>query len=186
MAAERKVIEPLEVHLVPMRRRHLRSVVRIEAQVYPRPWTQSLFVSELALRSTRAYFVAKVGREVVGYGGVMLSLNDGHITTIAVDPGWHRHSIGTRLLLALAREAIERNATALTLEVRLSNRAAQEMYRRFGFMPVGVRKGYYADTGEDALVMWAYEVREPAYARLLDGLDRRVVGATVLERPKGW
>jgi ribosomal-protein-alanine N-acetyltransferase len=186
MATARKAIGPLEVHIVPMRRRHLRSVVRIESQVYPRPWSQSLFVSELALRSTRAYFVAKVGREVAGYGGVMLSLNDGHITTIAVDPGWHRHSIGTRLLLVLAREAIERNATALTLEVRLSNRAAQEMYRRFGFIPVGVRKGYYADTGEDALVMWAYEVSEPAYARLLDGLERHVVGTTVLERPKGW
>ena len=186
MATARKAIEPLDVHIVPMRRRHLRSVVRIEGQVYPRPWTQSLFVSELALRSSRAYFVAKVGREIAGYGGVMLSLNDGHITTIAVDPGWHRHSIGTRLLLALAREAIERNATALTLEVRLSNRAAQEMYRRFGFMPVGVRKGYYADTGEDALVMWAYEVSEPPYARLLDGLEQRVVGTTVLERPKGW
>ncbi len=169
-----------------MRRRHLRSVVRIESQVYPRPWTQSLFVSELALRSTRAYFVAKVGREIVGYGGLMLSMNDGHVTTIAVDPAWQRHSIGTRLLLALAREGIERNATALTLEVRLSNRAAQEMYKRFGFMPVGVRKGYYADTGEDALVMWAYEVSEPPYARLLDGLARRVEGTTVVERPKGW
>jgi ribosomal-protein-alanine N-acetyltransferase len=186
VATARKAIEPLEVHIVPMRRRHLRSVVRIESQVYPRPWSQSLFVSELALRSTRAYLVAKVGRDIVGYGGLMLSMNDGHITTIAVDPSWHRHSIGTRLLLALAREAIERNATALTLEVRLSNRPAQEMYKRFGFMPVGVRKGYYADTGEDALVMWAYEVGEPPYARLLDGLERRVVGATVFERPKGW
>jgi ribosomal-protein-alanine N-acetyltransferase len=186
MATARKAIEPLEVHLVPMRRRHLRSVVRIEAQVYPRPWTQSLFVSELALRSTRAYFVAKVGREVVGYGGLMLSMNDGHVTTIAVDPAWQRHSIGTRLLLALAREAIVRNATALTLEVRLSNRGAQEMYKRFGFMPVGVRKGYYADTGEDALVMWAYEVSEPPYARLLDGLEGRIEGETVFERPKGW
>ena len=77
-------------------------------QVYPRPWSHSLFVSELALRSTRAYFVAKVGRDIVGYAGLMMSLTDGHVTTIAVDPAWHRHSIGTRLLLALAREAIDR------------------------------------------------------------------------------
>ena len=86
-------------------------------QVYPRPWTHSLFVSELALRSTRAYVVAKVGRDIVGYAGLMMSLSDGHVTTIAVDPAWHRHGIGTRLLLALAREAIARGATALTLEV---------------------------------------------------------------------
>src|SRR3954452_21123070 len=105
-----------------MRRRHLRSVLRIEAQVYPTPWTHGLFVSELALRSTRAYVVARVGREVIGYPGLMMSLNDGDITTIAVDPDWQRQSVATRLLLALAREAIARGANALTLEVRLSHR----------------------------------------------------------------
>ena len=62
-----------------MRRRHLRSVTRIESQVYPRPWSHSLFLSELALRSTRAYFVAKVGRETVGYAGLMMSMTDGPI-----------------------------------------------------------------------------------------------------------
>ena len=81
----------------------------------------------------------------------MMSLDDGHVTTIAVDPEWQRQGVGTRLLLALAREAIARGATALTLEVRLSHRGAQELYQRFGFTAVGVRKGYYADTGEDAL-----------------------------------
>jgi ribosomal-protein-alanine N-acetyltransferase len=186
MVATRHSIESLEVHVVPMRRRHLRSVLRIEAQVYPRPWSHSLFVSELALRSTRAYVVAKVGRELVGYAGVMMSTTDGHVTTIAVDPRWQRQGIGTRLLLAVAREAIARGATALTLEVRLSNKPAQEMYRRFGFRAEGVRKGYYADTGEDALVMWAHDVRAPGYARLLDALDRRVPGTTHYERPRAW
>jgi len=185
MAAEREVVD-LDVHIAPMRRRHLRSVVRIESQVYPRPWSHSLFVSELALRSSRAYVVAKVGREVVGYAGLMMSLSDGHITTIAVDPAWHRHEIGTRLLLTLAHEAIDRGARAMTLEVRLSNRGAQEMYKRFGFNAVGVRKGYYADTGEDALVMWSYEVSEAPYRRLLEGIERGIGGSTVLERLRGW
>ena len=186
MATARRLVDPLEVHIIPMRRRHLRSVVRIETQVYPRPWTHSLFVSELALRSSRAYFVAKVGREIVGYAGLMMSLTDGHVTTIAVDPAWHRHAIGTRLLLALSREAIARDANALTLEVRLSNQGAQELYKRFGFTAVGVRKGYYGDTGEDALVMWSYGVNEPEFAQLLDGLERRIPGTTVSERPKIW
>jgi [ribosomal protein S18]-alanine N-acetyltransferase len=185
MAAERELVD-VEVQLLPMRRRHLRSVVRIEAQVYPRPWSHSLFVSELALRSSRSYVVAKVGRDVVGYAGLMMSLTDGHVTTIAVDPTWHRRRIGIRLLLALAREAIDRRALAMTLEVRLSNRGAQEMYKRFGFTPVGVRKGYYADTGEDALIMWAYEVSEPAYLRLLAGIERSIRGTTVVERLHGW
>lgn len=186
VAAEREVVDPLDVQVVAMRRRHLRSVVRIEGQVYPRPWTHSLFVSELALRSTRAYYVAKVGRDIAGYAGLMMSLSDGHVTTLAVDPAWHRHHIGTRLLLALAREAIERDATALTLEVRLSNKGAQELYKRFGFTAVGVRKGYYADTGEDALVMWAYEVSEAPYQRLLDGIERRIRGTTSIEQPRRW
>jgi [ribosomal protein S18]-alanine N-acetyltransferase len=185
MAAEPDIVD-VEVTLVPMRRRHLRGVVRIEAQVYPRPWSHSLFVSELALRSSRSYVVAKVGREVVGYAGLMMSLTDGHITTIAVDPAWHRRGVGTRLLLTLAYEAVERGALALTLEVRLSNKGAQEMYKRFGFTAVGVRKGYYADTGEDALIMWAYEVSDPAYRRLLAGIERGIRGSTVIERLRGW
>ena len=120
-------VDEIEVQIIPMRRRHLRAVLRIEKQVYPRPWSQSLFVSELALRTSRVYVVARVGRDVVGYAGLMMSLTDGHVTTIAVDPAWHRHGIGTRLLLALSREALAREAQALTLEVRLSNKPAQEM-----------------------------------------------------------
>ena len=183
MAVLRKT-EPLAVHITPMRRRHLRAVLKIEEQVYPRPWTHSLFVSELALRSTRAYIVAKVGRDIVGYSGLMMSLTDGHITTVAVDPVWQRHHVGTRLLLALAREAIARDATALTLEARLSNKRAQDLYRRFGFVPVGVRKGYYVDTGEDALVMWAYDVNTESYDELLAGIERGVRGTTIYDRPK--
>ena len=139
-----------------------------------------------ALRSSRSYVVAKVGREVVGYAGLMMSLTDGHVTTIAVDPAWHRHGIGTRLLLTLAHGAIDRGALAMTLEVRLSNRGAQEMYKRFGFVAVGVRKAYYADTGEDALVMWSYEVSEAPYRRLLAGIERGIRGTTVVERLRGW
>ena len=178
--------EPLVVHIIPMRRRHVRSVLRIEQQVYPRPWTMSLFLSELSLRSSRAYFVSRVGRDVVGYGGLMMSADDGHITTLAVDPRWQRRQIATRLMLVLAREAIARNARSVTLEVRLSNRAAQELYRRFGFAPVGVRKNYYAETNEDALVMWAHEVQRAEYAELLDEIERQVDGETIVEEPKRW
>src|SRR5438477_119467 len=83
----------LTVMVQPMRRRHLRSVLRIEQQVYPRPWSSSLFLSELALRSTRAYYVARVGRELVGSAGLMMTLDEGHVTTIAVDPRRQRAKI---------------------------------------------------------------------------------------------
>jgi ribosomal-protein-alanine N-acetyltransferase len=171
----------LDVRIVPMRRRHLRSVFRIESRVYPVPWSMSLFLSELALRSTRAYYVAFVGRQLVGYAGLMMTLDDGHVTTIAVDPLWQRHKIGSRMLLTLAREARRRGATSLTLEVRLGNKAAQNLYRRFGFRPVGVRKNYYAETKEDALVMWAEDVGGAEYGRLLDLIESHIPGSTTVE-----
>lgn len=171
----------IEVRLLAMRRRHLRSVLRIEARAYPVPWSMSLFLSELALRSTRAYYVAYMGKQLVGYAGLMMTLDDGHITTIAVDPPWHRHKVGSRLLMALTREALRRGATSLTLEVRLTNKAAQNLYRRFGFRPVGVRKNYYAETKEDALVMWAEDVATPEYAKLLDSLEAAIPGITMVE-----
>lgn len=177
---------PLTVHVVPMRRRHLRSVLNIEAAVYPRPWTMSLFLSELALRSTRAYYVAKIGRDVVGYVGLLMSLDEGHVTTIAVHPRWQRHQIATRLLLTLAREAIAREASALTLEVRVGNQGAQSLYRRFGFTPAGVRKGYYAESKEDAVVMWVRDVDTAEYTALLAGLERGVEGETIVEAPRRW
>lgn len=175
------ITQPLTVHVTPMRRRHVRALLRIEQQVYPRPWSHSLFLSELALRSTRAYFVARVGRDVVGYAGLMMSAEDGHITTIAVDPRRQRHKIATRLMIVLARESLIRGAQNLTLEVRLSNLAAQHLYRRFGFAPVGVRKNYYQETNEDALVMWSHGVDTPEYDALLASIEAAIPGETILD-----
>ena len=182
MAARLPDVDPdeLEVHLVPMRRRHLRSVLRIESQVYPRPWSLSLFLSELALRTSRYYVVARIDATVVGYAGLMFAGDDAHVTTIAVDPALHRAKIGTRLLAALAREARRRDAPNLTLEVRVSNEGAQEMYRRFGFKPAGIRKNYYIETNEDALVMWAEGVCSDEYARQLAAIEDEIPGVTVL------
>jgi ribosomal-protein-alanine N-acetyltransferase len=170
----------LAVELVPMRRRHLRSVLRIEAQVYPRPWSLSLFVSELALRASRLYAVARVNGVVAGYAGVMFAGEDAHVTTIAVDPAWHRHKVGTRLLLHLARSSIERGAHHLTLEVRVSNEAAQSLYRGFGFKPAGIRRNYYVETNEDALVMWAENIDAPDYGALLDDIEAGIPGTTAV------
>ena len=178
---ERPAPEALEVVLAPMRRRHLRSVLRIEAQVYPRPWSLSLFMSELALRTSRAYVVARIDGYLVGYAGMMLAGDDAHITTIAVDPEWHRYKVGTRLMLHMIREAVRRDARHVTLEVRVSNQPAQALYRIFGFRPAGVRKNYYAETNEDALVMWADDVDQPEYTRRLARIDKTVLGSTVVE-----
>lgn len=171
----------LHVDVLEMRRRHLRSVLRIEQQVYPRPWGMSLFLSELALRPMRHYLAARVGRVVAGYGGIMFAGPDAHVTTIAVDPAWQRRGIGTRLLVGLARAARAGGAQGLTLEVRARNAAAQSLYRGFGFSAAGIRKGYYADTGEDAVVMWAHRVASVEYGELLDERLLDVPGTTTYE-----
>ena len=169
--------EILDIEVGSMRRRHLPAVLRIEAKVYPRPWSAGLFLSELAQKGSRAYLVARYQGKVVGYSGVMILGDEGHVTNIAVDPAYHRHGIGTRLLLALIEEARERRVRSMTLEVRRANAGAQSMYRMFGFQTVGVRRGYYVETGEDAYIMWAEGVWTPDYARRLErireGLDRR-------------
>ncbi|HUP86305.1 MAG TPA: ribosomal protein S18-alanine N-acetyltransferase [Acidimicrobiales bacterium] len=182
MAARATSLDPsaLEVHLVPMRRRHLRSVLRIESQVYPRPWSLSLFLSELALRTSRFYLVARVDGVVVGYAGLMLTGDDGHVTTIAVDPAWHRAKIGSRLMVELAKEAVHRGAHNLTLEVRIGNAGAQALYEGFGFANAGIRKNYYVETNEDALVMWAERIDEPPFAARLAAVEATILGTTVV------
>lgn len=160
--------EPVELTVSPMRRRHLPEVLAIEAQVYPRPWSSRLFEQELE-RSNRVYVVARAGAAVVGFAGLLMIADDGHVATVAVDPAWQRRGVGRCLLAELVTGALGLGANQLTLEVRVSNQGAQDLYRAFGFAPAGARKAYYADNNEDALVMWAHDIRGAEYqARLRD------------------
>ncbi|MGH9301241.1 MAG: GNAT family N-acetyltransferase, partial [Acidimicrobiales bacterium] len=93
---------PVRVEVVPMRRRHLRSVLAIEEKVYPRPWSLGLFIGELSLRGSRLYSVARMAGEIVGYSGLMVVGDDAHVTTIAVDPAWQRRHVGFRLMWEMA------------------------------------------------------------------------------------
>ncbi len=156
----------------PMQRRHIRSVMTIEEQVYPRPWTPNVFEEEIAMmpRKHRLYLVAHIGNRLVGYGGLLLTGDDAHVTTLAVSPAWQRRGIATELLLELAWEARVRKFSALTLEVRHTNLAAQDLYRRFGFAPAGVRKKYYEST-DDAIVMWCPNIQGDEFASRLSEIE---------------
>jgi ribosomal-protein-alanine N-acetyltransferase len=171
------------IDIAPMRRRDLREVLAIEGRVYPRPWSRDLFLGELDLAHSRAYVVARRGHAIVGYAGIMVVADEAHVTTIGVDPSVQREGIGMRLMLALARAALARGVNALTLEVRLSNTAAQHLYRRFGFSPVGTRRGYYQDNGEDAVIMWAREVDTDEYGELLATYWARFADTTTFTLP---
>lgn len=150
-----------------MKRRHLRGVMAIERQVYPRPWSPNLFLTEMAETKNRCYLVAREDREVVGYGGLICYGEEAHVTNIAVDPTHHRRKVGTRLLHDLVLAAIGLGAEAVSLEVRVTNWGAQRMYGQFGFRPVGVRKNYYQEINEDALIMWVDDIRSPEFGRKL-------------------
>src|SRR5438132_13107255 len=108
------VDEPAELEITRMRRRHLKGVMAIERQVYPRPWSPNLFLSEMSELRNRAYLVAKAGKDLVGYAGIMCYGDEAHVTTIAVDPAHHRRKIGTRLLYYLIDEALRMDALAVS------------------------------------------------------------------------
>jgi ribosomal-protein-alanine N-acetyltransferase len=155
-----------------MRRRHLRGVMAIERQVYPRPWSPNLFLSEMSESHNRWYLVARIDREVVGYGGLICYGEEAHVTNVAVDPLQHRRGIGSRVLHDLLIAAGDLGAEAVSLEVRVTNWGAQRLYGRFGFRPVGVRKNYYQEINEDALIMWLDGIRTPEYRARLRELMR--------------
>jgi ribosomal-protein-alanine N-acetyltransferase len=180
MPAELVSPEAVSVVVMPMRRRHLRAVLRIEEKTSSTPWSLGLFLAE-ARRDERVYLVARSGNEILGYAGLLFALTDGHITTIAVDPDRQGGRVGTRLMLVLMRAAVERGAEAVTLEVRASNVSAQAMYRRFGFIPAGARKDYYRDPTEDALVLWAHDIHTPHYAERLAVIEEGLSSPLVVE-----
>ncbi|MFZ0665370.1 MAG: ribosomal protein S18-alanine N-acetyltransferase [Acidimicrobiales bacterium] len=173
MVAEPKPLTDT-IEIVLMRRKHLHEVMRIEAQEYVRPWTSTLFVSELA-QKTRRYTVATMGGVVVGYTGLMLIEDEGHVNTLTVDGTFHRQGIGTMLLLDLARAAAEAGSHHITLEVREHNEGAKALYMQFGFAPIGVRRNYYEETGENAIVMCARDVHTPEYIQRLDRIESKLM-----------
>lgn len=107
---------------------------------------------------------------VVGFAGMWLMFDEAHITTIGVDPAYRGRHLGEWLLVALIDEALRRGANWLTLEVRVSNEAAQNLYRKYGFTVHGTRRRYYSDNNEDAYVMWSPALSDEAYQVRLNQL----------------
>lgn len=157
-----------------MRVEDVAAVHEIERLSFRTPWPAYAFEQELDGNRLARYLVARAGDEVVGFGGLWMMVDEAHITTIGVHPGWRRQGVGRRLLLNLAELAAAIRARRMTLEVRPSNEAAQALYRAFGFDVVGRRPRYYTDDGEDALVMTTPDLTDPRMRRVLDAERRRL------------
>jgi [ribosomal protein S18]-alanine N-acetyltransferase len=144
---------PLRLRIEPMQVSDIDQVQRIERASFPVPWPAYALRQEVETNRLARYLVVRAGNEIVAYAGVWMLVDEAHITTFAVLPDWRRRGIGGRLMLAVMRLSEQLGARVATLEVRLSNLAARQLYQRFGFRPVGVRPRYYSDNGEDALIM---------------------------------
>jgi ribosomal-protein-alanine N-acetyltransferase len=144
---------PATVRLTRMRPAHTAAVAALERALFAEdPWSQRLLDEELSLAG-RYYLVALEGGRVVGYGGLADFGDEAHVMTLGVRPDRQREGLGGRLLAELLAEADRRRIRRVMLEVAADNDAAQRLYVRSGFRPVGVRKGYYQATGTDAVVM---------------------------------
>jgi ribosomal-protein-alanine N-acetyltransferase len=153
-----------------LKRRDLRQLLRIESVAFPEPWSPEVFNSELALRKGRLYRAAWDGDQMAGYIGFMIVEDEAHMTTIATAPAYRRTGVAITMIVDGIRTLRSGGVKHISLEVAANNEAAQALYRRFGFAPVGVRKNYYPVTGQDALVMFAYDVDGEEYERRIEGL----------------
>lgn len=129
------------------------AVEAVEQACFAIPWSRESFWKEAANENT-CYLLALDGEQVIGYAGCWISFEEAQITNIAIAPDYRGQKVGTRLMAELIRLVKERGVTAMTLEVRPSNAPARALYVHYGFCEAGVRKKYYHDNGEDAIIMW--------------------------------
>lgn len=195
----------LPVQIEPMRVEDIGPVLEIERLSFSAPWSARAYEYELRYNDLAHYYVARMMNgaaaksawsprdwletifrtsvpseesSIVGYVGFWLMVGEAHISTIAVKPGYRRRSIGELLLVASLEHAIELHAHQATLEVRVSNISAQELYLKYGFVKAGLRKGYYTDNNEDGIIMTTPPLSsadyQRRYQRLQDALMMRV------------
>jgi len=135
----------------------IKPMAEMDILCFSAPWSEASFENEIKENHLAFYIVAEIGGQMVGYAGLWCIVDEGHITNVAVHPDFRRKGIGEALVSVLLSHTIQNGVTSHTLEVRESNIAAISLYTRFGFQPAGLRKNYYEDNGEDAIIMWRKE-----------------------------
>ncbi|MFT8872291.1 MAG: ribosomal protein S18-alanine N-acetyltransferase [Sporolactobacillus sp.] len=143
-----------EVSIRKMRVEDIDGVLVVEHDAFDVPWSERAFHNELENNHFATYFVAEYLQQVIAYCGVWIIIDEAHITNVAVHSHFRGHKVGEGLMKYVLSFARLRGARSMSLEVRVSNQAAQNLYRKLGFLNGGIRKSYYTNNNEDALVMW--------------------------------
>lgn len=142
------------IEIVAASQDHINDIVVVENLSFKIPWSRQSIIEEFLENKMAFYVCALTGGQAIGYAGMWHIIDEGHITNIAVHPEFRSSGVGSALMEALLDAAKALGITALTLEVRRSNVMAQALYGKYGFTAGGMRKAYYADNNEDALIMW--------------------------------
>ncbi|HHX24142.1 MAG: ribosomal protein S18-alanine N-acetyltransferase [Tepidanaerobacteraceae bacterium] len=137
-----------------MKIQDLDEVMEVEKQCFTTPWSRYAFTCELRDNQFSQYIVARYDNKIIGYAGMWIILDEAHVTNIGVLSDYRGAGIGELLMRSLMNLAKDRGAKKMTLEVRKTNYVAQNLYSKLGFEPIGIRRGYYLDDGEDAVIMW--------------------------------
>ncbi|MCR2823580.1 ribosomal protein S18-alanine N-acetyltransferase [Lederbergia panacisoli] len=132
----------------------IESLVKIEQQSFTVPWPKEAFYQDIISNRFAVYLIMEYNKEIAGYCGVWLVMDEAHITNIAVLPEFRGRKLGEALLRKMMSLAKEAGTKTMTLEVRVSNTPARSLYKKLGFQEGGIRKNYYTDNYEDAIVMW--------------------------------
>ena len=156
----------------PMQKSDLDDVISIEAKAYgEHHWSKDSFMSELSNDLAKYFSVFNTDGQLIGYCGCWQILEEAHITNIAVSPDYRRKHIGEALLTTIIDECYRNMAKYIILEVRVGNKPAIALYEKYGFKSLGVRKGYYQDNNEDALIMWTENI---FYDKFKSGYEKNI------------
>lgn len=137
-----------------MRDKDIDQVLTVEQASFTVPWSRDAFYNELHNNKFAVYIVLEEDHKIIGYCGTWIVIDEAHVTNVAILPGYRGRKLGETMMRKLMSVAREKGAKSMTLEVRVTNHVAQSLYRKLGFQNGGIRKNYYSDNQEDALVMW--------------------------------
>ena len=174
------IVEQMKFHHLEYK--DLDVVMAVDEEAFSEPWSRTLWEKEFS-RPDRIYLGAFYEDRLIGFGGGLIIEKDFHITTIATLNLFRDQGVATLLLNTLIKSLIHQSETiaGITLEVRASNHSAQALYRKFGFAPVGIRRGYYQSDGEDAIIMWLSELSEKTFEAKLNEIENSVFTRVQIE-----